>query len=471
MKKIKETFKKHWKLSLVLFVLLLGVAGATLWFAIGSNRTSNESTAAYTVYVQNEKGTSLEKVYVMLCAEDGKEITWLPYVTNTSGKVQFVEGVEEGCYVKVVGVPIGYKLDESVQYKFDTYGNINITLVEDDSVYIAQIGTTKFMSLSAALGVANASSEDVTIELMADVVMNTGTLKNTYGKTITVNGNGHTITTEGGNNAFLVNQEAGVVALENVTIKHKNTGATFQVNALATLNLTDVTIDATGGSAYNYALINTLAVDGTTTLNMTRVDIKMAVQTPAKANEAGIIRTGNTSGTKTVDINMVDCNFDTEGATGRQCIVVMKNTVANIKATNCSFKSGDSPAIWAAEQTKMQTLVMNHSTAVATVSPSSATPIKGYAATIGNTYYLTFAHAAEAAAKAKSDVTIKAVADVTMKTCTIKNEHGKRITIDGNGKTITTSGGSNAFILGNEVAFQNMKINHKNTGSLCYGSR
>ncbi len=145
MKKFKENFKKHWKLSLVLFVLLLGVAGATVWFTLGSNRTSNESTNTYTAYVQSEKGTALEKVYVMLCAEDGTEITWLPYVTNTSGKVQFVEGIEEGCYVKVVGVPIGYKLDESVKYNFDSFGNVKITLAEDDSVYIAQIGDTKFM--------------------------------------------------------------------------------------------------------------------------------------------------------------------------------------------------------------------------------------------------------------------------------------------------------------------------------------
>ena len=59
----------------------------------------------------------------MLCAEDGTEITWLPYVTNDIGKIQLSEGIEEGCYVKVVGVPIGYKLDESVKYQFDSTGN------------------------------------------------------------------------------------------------------------------------------------------------------------------------------------------------------------------------------------------------------------------------------------------------------------------------------------------------------------
>ncbi len=468
MKKFMENVKKYWIISLVLIVLLVGAGGAVLLTTVGSTWFSKDGEGKiYSVYVQSDKGQSLEKVYVMLCAEDGTEITWLPYVTNGTGKIQFSEGVEEGCYLKVVGVPIGYKLDESVKYKFDSMGNAKITLEEDDSVYIAKIGDTKFMSFSSALGVANASSNDVVIELLADVTMNTGTVKNGYGKNITVKGNGHTITVEGGNNTFLVNQDkGGIIAFENLKIKHNNTGAVFQVNALATLNLTDVEIDATKGSAYNYALINTLAVGGTTTLNMTRVDVKMAVSTPAKANQAGIIRTGNTSGTKTVNINMVDCNLDAEGATGRQCIVVMKNTVANIKATNCTFKAGDNPAIWAEEQTKAQTLTMINSKAVSTVSPHTKTPIKGYAAMIGNTYHLTFGHAAEIAAKSKSNVTIKAVADVTMKTCTINNKYGKVITVDGNGKTITTSGGSNAFILGNNVAFKNMKINHKNTGSV-----
>ena len=468
MKKFKENIKKYWIISLVLIVLLLGAGGAILWTTVGNTWFAKGGESdIYTAYVQDEKGTALEKVYVMLCAEDGTELTWLPYVTNGTGNIQFSEGAKEGCYLKVVGVPIGYKLDESVKYEFDSMRNVKITLAEDDSVYIAKIGDTKFMSLSSALGVANASNDESVIELLADVSVATGTIKNAYGKNITIKGNGHTITAVGGNNTFLVNQDkGGEITFEDVKIEHNNTGAVFQVNALATLNLTDIEIDATKGSAYNYALINTLAVDGTTNLNMTRVDVKMAVKTPAKANQAGIIRTGNTSGTKTVNINMVDCNLDAEGATGRQCIVVMKNTVANIKATNCSFKAGDSSAIWAEEQSKAQTLTMINSTAVSTIGPSIKTPIKGYAAMIGNTYHLTFGHAADVAAKSKSNVTIKAVADVTMKTCTINNKYGKVITIDGNGKTITTSGGSNAFILGNNVAFKNMKINHKNTGSV-----
>lgn len=458
--------KKHWKNLLVICAVILCVLGALTGIIINSRNKSATSGQVYTVEVKNENGGLVEEAYIMICDADGTELTWLPYVTNITGEVKYTQGFEEGCYVKVVGVPLGYKLDESVKYTFDENGRAVIVLGEDDSVYVARIGDNKYFSFASALGAANASSEDVTIELLSDVLIKTATIKNTYGKTVTINGNGHTLTTDGGNNAFLVNQEGGIVAFENMTIQHKNTGSAIQIGSLVTVNMTDVVIDATKGTAYNYALINTMAIDGTTTLNLTRVDVKMAVGSPAKADQAGIIRTGNTSGTKTVEINLVDCNFDTEEATGRHGIVVMKNTVANITATNSTFKAGDGYAIWSEEQTKMQSLTLNNCQAVSTVSPFSASPIKGYAARIGNTYYLTLDHAAQVANTSKSDTTITVVADVTMKTCAINNVHGKLVTVDGNGRTITTEKGNNAFVVGRNVALKNMTINHKNTGSV-----
>lgn len=463
MKNLKENFKKHWKLSLIICVLIC-VLGAGIWFA--SNFLGRDaSSETYVVEVTDEKGKSVKEVYLVLCAEDGTELSWLPYVTNMSGKAQFSEAIEEGTYVKVVGVPFGYKLDESVKYTFDEEGKVKIVLIEDQSVYVAKIGDTMYGSLASALGVANSSSEDVVVELLADTMLKTFTINNNYGKNITLKGNGHTITAEGGNNTFIINQKEGVVAFEGLVLKHKNTGSAFHLNSVASVDLTDVEIDATGGNAYNYALINTLGVDGTTTLNLTRVNAKMVVGSPAKANEAGIIRTGNTSGTKTVNINMVDCNFDTTGATGRHGIVVMKNTVANLDIKNSIIRAGDAYAIWAAEQTKAQTMIATNCQFLAETSPYSAAPIKGYAARIGNTYHLTLDHAAKAASESRKDVTITVVADITMKTCNIKNTKGATITIDGAGRTITTSGGNNAFVVGNNVAFKNLTIDHRNTGS------
>lgn len=459
----KTKGKKQLVILLVACVAFLITVGTIIGIVVSSNRTADVSSI-HTVVVKDQQGNPVEEVCLSLYGPDDKEVTWLPYVTNITGEVKFTQDIGEGYYVKVAGVPMGYKLDDSVQYSFEG-DKMVIVLGEDDSAYVAQIGDQKFFSFSSAVGVANGSNDDVTIELLADITINTATLKNSYSKTITIDGGGHMVTTAGGNNVFLVNQNEGVVEFKNMNIKHTNTGSVLQVGGLATINVADVKIDATEGTAYNYALINTMAVDGTTTLNFTRVDVKMAVGSPAKAEEAGIIRTGNTGGTKNVEINLVDCNFDTTDATGRQCIVVMKNTVATINATNTTFKSGDSYAIWAREQSKPQTLTMTNCVATATGEKTASAPIEGYFAQIGNTYYLPLSEAFRIANESSSNTTVKLFKDITIKTCDINNKKGKLVTLDGCGKTVTTSGGNNAFVVGNNVMFKNMTINHKNTGS------
>lgn len=465
MNNFKENLKKHWKNLLIICVIVVCALGAMAGIIISSRNKTEVAGTGYTVEVRGEDGQPVDEVYVALCDAEGNELTWLPYVSNITGEVKYTQDIKEGYYVKVVGVPLGYKLDESVKYSFNQMGTAKIILGEDDSVYVAKIGDNKYLSFSSAVGVANGSNDDVTIELLSDVTINTANLNNPYGKSITINGNGHKVTTDGGNNVFVVNQKEGTISFENMDIKHKNTGAVVQANGLVTVNMTDVNIDASDGTAYNYALINTLGIDGTTTLNLTRVNAKMSVGSPAKAEEAGIIRTGNTNGTKDVNINLVDCNLDTTEASGRQCIVVMKNTVATINATNSTFKSGDSYAIWAREQTKDQTLTMNNCTATATGEKVAKSPIEGYYAQIGNTYYLPLTAATKVANESNSNITLKLFKDITIKTCDINNKNGKLVTIDGAGRTVTTSGGNNAFVVGNNVMFKNMTINHKNTGS------
>lgn len=465
MNNFKENLKKHWKNLLIICAVVVCALGALAGIIISSRNKTEVTGTGYTVEVRGEDGQPVDEVYVALCDAEGNELTWLPYVSNITGEVKYTQDIKEGYYVKVVGVPLGYKLDESVKYSFNESGVAKIVLGEDDSVYVAKIGDNKFLSFSSAVGTANGSNDDVTIELLSDITINTANLNNPYGKSITINGNGHKVTTAGGNNVFVINQKEGVIAFENLKIKHTNTGAVVQANGLVTVNMTDVDIDASDGTAYNYALINTLAIDGTTTLNLTRVNAKMSVGSPAKANEAGIIRTGNTGGTKEVNINLVDCKLDTTEASGRQCIVVMKNTVATINATNSTFKSGDTYAIWAREQSKAQTLTMNNCTATATGEKSAKSPVEGYYAQIGNTYYLPLTAATKVANESNSNITLKLFKDITIKTCDINNKKGKLVTVDGGGRTVTTSGGNNAFVVGNNVMFKNMTINHKNTGS------
>lgn len=462
----KENFKRHWKIALILLVLLLLLVGAGLWLFIGNKKPEEVAAGVtYTVQVKNSGGQSVEEVYVMLCKEDGTEINWLPYVTNMAGKVEFADIEEEGVYVKVVGVPVGYALDESVQYTFDEKGNVTIVLGDDDSVYVAQIGETMFTNFSSALGVANGKSGEsgeIVIDLLADVTIKTAGVNNLYKGDIVINGNGHTITTAEDNHAFNVKSPDGSFTLKNMTIIHKNYGSVVQMNSNITVNMEDVVIDATQGSGYNYALINTLATDGTATVNLTRTNITMAAGTVGKDNYGGIIRTGNASGTKNVNINIDSCNLDTTGATGRHCIIVMKTTVATINVKNSTMKAADGYAVWAVEQTKAQTMTTVNSTYSSTKYPN--TPIYGYAMAIGNTYYLPLQGALDIANASKSDITLRLIGDYTMKTATINNKNGATVTIDGNGKTLTTSGGSNAFVVGGKVAFENMNVNHKNTG-------
>jgi len=459
--------KKNWKILAAIALAILCIAGVILGITLGgSGQVAGPERGKTTISVEGPNGASVEEVYVMLYDKDGKPLTKLPYVTNASGKIQYHYNVGEGSYVQVVSVPIGYKLDESVKWTFNEKGEANIAVDEDDTAFVAKIGEKKYSSFTVALATANAASEDVVVELLADVTFNTATIKNNYNKTITVKGNGHTITSGGGNHAFLLEQAEGEVIFENMTIVHNNYGSVFQMNSLMTLTATDVVLDATKGSAYNYALINTLGVDGTTTVNLTNVDAKMAVSSSGKSDQSAIIRTGNTTGTKNVVLNLKGCNFDTTEATGRCGIIVMKNTVADINIEDSNIVAGDAYAIWAMEQTKMQTMTVKNSTFVSTLDGFKDKALNGYTARMGNTYYLTFKHAAEVANVATADTKISLVGNVTMNTCTINNVNGKTVTIDGEGKTLTTSGTSNAFVVGNKVAFENIIINHQNNGSV-----
>ncbi len=467
--KDKGNSKKNWKSLVVIGIILLCLLGASLAMFLKGNEKEEVATLSYTVSVKDASGAPIEEVYVALCAEDGTEKSRFPYVTNISGKSSINENVGEGYYIKVVGVPAGFKLDESIKYSFDDKGEVKIVLTEDDSVYVAQIEETRFMSFAAALSMANGAGKDVTIDLLDDITVKEVALNNIYGNSITINGNGKTITTEGGNNTFNIKQDKGKITFANTTIKHKNTGSILQITALANVELANVKIDATEGTAYNYCLINTMAKDGETNLTLNSVDVKMAIGTAGKDNYAAIIRTGNEE-TKTVNINMDNCNFDVTEAIGRNGIVVMKKVTANINMKNSTIKAGDGYAVWAVEQSIEQTMTMTNSVCTSEKTPFSAAPVKGYHAQIGNTLYLPLSYAFKTASNAKSDVTVKLIDDITIKTASLSNKNGKLVTVDGNGKTVTTKDAGNAFVLGNKVAFKNLTVNHKNTGSIFHAT-
>ena len=207
---------------------------------------------------------------------------------------------------------------------------------------VAKIGDKEYDSLTAALLDAYQESKDVLIEMTADATIASVSIQNSKGKNITIDGHGHTVTTEHENNAFNISQSRGEVTICNMKIVHKNYGAAIRQSTAGVVNLTDITIDATQGDEYRYFIINLPATKGTSYMNMTRVNVTMAVES-AGNQDSGIIRTGNggESDKKTVVLNMTDCNFDATGAAGRAGIVIMSTTTAYVKMTNTNIKTKD----------------------------------------------------------------------------------------------------------------------------------
>lgn len=469
-----EKLKKHKIGIIVLSILLVCVIGIMVWFAVSRNQPVEETGIdAYTVYVKDSEGSYVQGVYLQLYSKDGEKLSWLPYVSSDTGRVEYKKALEEGCYVEIVDVPVGYAADKSQKYTFDEEGRVTIILDSDTSIYVAKIGEIQYTSFADAVTMANSSGKDVVIELLADVEIKSVTIKNAHGKNITVNGNGHTITAEGTTNTFLVYQDNAVFEMNNVVINHKNASNAFQCYSPTTLNLTDVVVNATEGEKYMYALFNAFAAEGTTTFNFTRVDATMAVESKGSDAHSTIIRTGNAGQIKNVNLNLVDCNFDTTGATGRSGIIVMKGTTANIHMKNTNIQTMDAAAIRGIEQDISQTMVVENCKFGSKSAEFQKNPITGYQAQIGNVIYMKLTDAIAIAENAKGNTTIKLVRDLNQRVG-IKPEAGKTITIDGNGKKVNVRDTRSGFVLekanvpGGTVEFKNMTIGHSSTGYIIY---
>lgn len=468
--------------SLAMMCLMLGLV------ACGETKENEESNSetAYIVKVKDVEGAAIGDVSITFY--DGEDNVLLDATTTYTGNVELTDYAGDDCYAKIKDVPSGYKLDTETKYYFEDGTEISITLDADSSdasleVYEATIDGRKYATFTDALATANTSSEDVTITLASDITVGEITVNNLLCKTLVIDGNGYTVTTEGGNNAFRIYQEAGTVEFKNMKVSHKNTGGVFRTYCPITLNITDVDINATEGTEYFYCLINTFGVGGTTNLNMTRVNITMAVNTVGKDSMSGVVRTGNggVDQGKTVIINMDECNIDASGATLRPGIMVMDSTIAEINLTNTVIKTQDTYAIRANYQPiSLKGVTFDSKTAkyrsdpiedrsiVKSDNPSQAYEGSYVAEYDGKKYYA-LASAVYAANTADSDALITLLADDTVREVRFENVNGKNITVDGAGHTITTHDANNTFRIYQEqgaTEFKNVTINHKNTGSV-----
>lgn len=448
--------------------------------------TKDSQPQGYVAMAEDEGGSTLVGVGFMLYDSKGTELTWLPMATNARGKVEFKDCKEPGCYVQVKTVPVGYELDSETKHYFDEKGSVKVTIKKDANadlleVYEASIGTKRYAQFTEALLEANNSKEDVTITLASDVTVQAVVIENYSSKKVTIDGAGHTLTTEGGNNAIALSQAESVVEFTNLTINHKNAGSILQITAGLTVNLTNVVINATEGPQYNYGLIHTMAAETTTNLNLTGVKVNWKVASKA-ANDPAVIRTGNNGvdQTKVVNTTLIDCDFDVAGAPERAGIRYMDSTSGDIVIKNSKITTGDAYCVKA----NYQHVTLENVTFNSTNSKYKNEPIgdrgivvsdnakqaydPGVIAKIGDKEYHVFPVAFRDAYSMRGDVVIELTADVTMTEINVNSMPNKKITLEGNGHTVITEGGNNAFKINTAGTFEfrNLTIDHRNTGSV-----
>lgn len=150
--------------------------------------------------------------------------------------------------------------------------------------YVAQIGTTKYETLQAAIDAAQA---DNVVELLQDIDLTTVTTTPSdkynvnINKSITIDGKGYKVTSSAGKRAFVLTGEGNNITLKNLTVENNGSEACLWIANNLTCTLDAVTLDGTKGKTYNQPLtIGSIDDAGRVTLNVTNGSV-------IKTNDAG----------------------------------------------------------------------------------------------------------------------------------------------------------------------------------------
>ena len=123
--------------------------------------------------------------------------------------------------------------------------------------YVAQIGNSKFETLQAAVDAAEANA---TIEILKDFTLTTVTTSpsNKYNvnvnKSVTINGNGHVLTSAEGKRAIVLQGAGNNVTLKDITVKSNKAEACLWIADAVNVTLDNSTLDGTNGKSYNQPL-------------------------------------------------------------------------------------------------------------------------------------------------------------------------------------------------------------------------
>ena len=203
------------------------------------------------------------------------------------------------------------------------------TEANDASVeYVAQIGEQSYATFAEALGVANVSTEDVTIKLLANIeVTDAIEINNTNGRNITIDGaNGderYTLTTRySSDRAIQVMQKSGNVTFRNMNIVHDGKhillclGYNFSEKQDRDLIVDLENMNIVSTSTYEWCLMG-VQEKGEFTINMTNVNVDWNGDHTVRPARA-FLRCGDGKNNQTVNLTTTGCTINVADAAKTQ---------------------------------------------------------------------------------------------------------------------------------------------------------
>ena len=293
----------------------------------------------------------------------------------------------------------------------------------------ARIGDTYYSTLVAAYTAAQAGE---TVTLLADLTMSEILVLD---KAITLDGNGKKLTSTAG-------RAINVSGADGVTIKNLTINASGERAINVIQNATNVTIDNVTATAANYT-VNLASSAGAAKVAISNSTLNGLCTVNVSAAGAGVTIEGST----------VNCN-DNNTTAGEAYAALCLNKEAvggSIVATNSTINVADgSDSMKGRNGAEGGTVTINGSTEGVAVIVAAIT----YE---GSDYYYSFATLDAAIAKAEAGDVVTLIRDITASDIITIN---KAITLDGNGKKLTSTAGRaiNVDCEGN-VAIKNLTIN------------
>ena len=358
--------------------------------------------------MKNAEGSPIQGILAAFYDKAGN-VVGEPGTTNNMGAITLKTEETNIVSAKVLAVPYEYELNKEFHEFKASKKSISIVLNDNPNAYVAQIGD-EILLFKDAIAKANASETDVTIKLLGDVHYSQSFhLYNTNGKTITLDGQGHTLNLYTTSHSIKVYQNSGTINIQNMKIEHGGLGNLIVVGTtdketslssrVLNVNLSNLNIESE--STHAYTLINTKRMQ-TINMNLSKVNL---VWKTANEVKGGAIMPGVSGMDQVLNLTLKDSVIDVRQANGARGINAANKVTGEINLINTKIltSNGAKPV----SKGKM-TLTRDVASYLNDGTPDEAK--------IGDTIYNKLTEAMEAANKSETDVTITLLNNAKMET-------------------------------------------------------